>query len=369
MTSQEVALREATQGTVAQFRDPDYIEAVAQAAGDRVSPQQLVRAAATAVLENPKLAAPNLRASLLQACLKAAMDGLLPDNREAAFVLFGGKEPKVQYMSMIGGVRKIAAEHGIDLIARVVHENDTYNPDYDARRANFARAKLGTNRGDIIGAYAEAVHRDGRRWLEAMDVADIERVRAVSRAKTGDAWTQWWDRMAEKTVARKLFKQLPLDPKDRERIERVLAADLNGDEAIAALYGRDAAGAEGVAASSASAPTADTEPIPDEADTPPLQPTTPVEADENVEDADWDDSGGVLPPDEPAAFAGDEPPAPTPQEFEATFGSGRNAGKTVREVYEAGDADYIKWASSNWKTGDIVKDIKAFIEQHPEIAK
>lgn len=362
MTSHEVALRDATKSAVQQFRDPEYQNEIALAAGDRISPQQLLRAAATAVLDNPDLAAANVRASLLKAALKAAQDSLLPDGRESAFVIFKTKSgPIVQYMPMIGGLRKIAAEHGIDLIAHLVCENDEFNPDWDARRANFKRAKLGTPRGDIVGVYAEAVHRDGRRWLEVMDVQEIERVRATSRAKDFGPWVEWWDRMAEKTVARKLFKQLPFDPKDRDRIERVLTADLNGDEAVNALYGRDQAGAEAVAASSAPAP-----PLPEGPDVEPQPAEGEGDADGTVqiEDGEWDESGSVAPPvSPPEPFVGEEPPPPG----EPVFGTGRHEGKTVAQVFDGGDVTYLQWAWSHWREDDVVASLKRFAEEHPEV--
>ena len=68
------------------------------------------------------------------------------------------------------------------------------------------------DRGEPIGAYAVARMRDGSPPIfRVMDKARIEKARAVSKSKTGPAWSQWWDEMACKTVARNLAKYLPAD--------------------------------------------------------------------------------------------------------------------------------------------------------------
>lgn len=66
----------------------------------------------TAVQSNPALLSAD-RQTLFQACMKCAQDGLLPDGREAALVIFRTKKKidnrdvwvdAVQYMPMVAGV-------------------------------------------------------------------------------------------------------------------------------------------------------------------------------------------------------------------------------------------------------------------------
>ncbi len=52
--------------------------------------------------------------------------------------------------------------------------------------------------------------KDGGVYREIMTVADVEKVRAISRAKDSGPWTVWWDEMARKTVLRRLSKRLPM---------------------------------------------------------------------------------------------------------------------------------------------------------------
>lgn len=69
-----------------------------------------------------------------------------------------------------------------------------------------------SKRGDLIGAYAYAVMKDGSiSQVILMNVDEIEEVKAVSKtAKKADSpWNKWPDRMFKKTVIRQLCKFVP----------------------------------------------------------------------------------------------------------------------------------------------------------------
>lgn len=177
------------------------------------------RVVLTAVSLSPDLLNAERR-SLFTACAKCAADGLVPDNREAALVVFntktkdGGWEKRVQYLPMIQGILKRARNTGelSSVSAQVVYENDDF--DYvlgDEEQMTHKPPKLGMDRGKPIGAYAVAKLKDGTIQREIMGFAEIEKARAVSRAKDAPSgpWVQWWSEQARKTVARRLFKWLP----------------------------------------------------------------------------------------------------------------------------------------------------------------
>lgn len=200
---------------------------IAQALPPNITLDRFTRVTLTAVQQNPELITAD-RQSLYNSVIRCAQDGLIPDGREAALVLFKVKgEQKVQYLPMIFGLRKKAAEHGFSLAAYVVYENDEF--DYTlgvAPSITHRPPKLGEERGDAIGAYAVGTDkRTGEHYLEVMSLHDIEQVRAVSRAATNEygPWVKWWDEQARKTVAKRLFKQLPLGALD-ESTDRVLSA-------------------------------------------------------------------------------------------------------------------------------------------------
>jgi recombination protein RecT len=174
-----------------------------------VSVEKFSRVAMTAIQNNPDLQRADRR-SLFGAIVRLAQDGLLPDGREAALVLFGNK---AQAMPMIAGVLKKIRQSGevAKVSSHVVYANDhfmvKYGFDEDVEHVPPA---LNEPRGEPIGAYATAVLKDGSQLLEVMSLEQIEKVRAVSRAKNNGPWVAWWEEMARKTVMRRLSKRLPM---------------------------------------------------------------------------------------------------------------------------------------------------------------
>ena len=175
-----------------------------------------------AVQEDPKLLDPTTdKPSLFLACQRAAQDGLLPDKREGALVMYGNK---VQWQPMIGGLRKKLAEAGFDLRAEIVYENDLFDYDLgDNPGITHKAPRLGQDRGPVIGAYAIATNLEtGAKYREVMDVAALDAVAAVSRSGGSGPWKgPFRTEMQRKTVARRLIKSLPIDDRSlKDLIER-----------------------------------------------------------------------------------------------------------------------------------------------------
>lgn len=182
----------------------------ANALPSHIKPEKFQRVVMTVVQLQPDLLRADRR-SLFGSCIKCAADGLVPDGREAALVLFGGK---VQYMPMFTGIQKRVRNGGeiTSIQAHVIYEHDEFvwQQGVDGNVAH--KPKFPGDRGKPIGAYAIAKFKDGSDpQIEVMDVTAIERVRKVSRAANNGPWVQWWDEMARKTVFRRLAKWLPLD--------------------------------------------------------------------------------------------------------------------------------------------------------------
>lgn len=174
-----------------------------------ITVEKFTRVAMTAIQNNPDLQNAD-RNSLFGAIVRLAQDGLLPDGREAAIVLFG---KQAQAMPMIAGVLKKIRQSGevAKVSAHVVHQADRFvwRLGFDETVEHEPPA-LDQPRGDPIGAYAVAVLKDGSQLLEVMSRDEIEKVRSVSRAKGNGPWVQWWGEMARKTVMRRLSKRLPM---------------------------------------------------------------------------------------------------------------------------------------------------------------
>lgn len=192
---------------------------------------KFVRVAFTAVAKNAELAAAD-RGSLFTSCVECASDGLLPDGKEAALVIYnirvkqrGGPDmlvKKVQYMPMIAGIHKKARNTGeISMLdAHVVYEKDQFDYALGLDTRLEHRPYLG-DRGNAVAVYAVAKLKDGTHYVEVMSVSDVEHVRKASKNAEKGPWADWWGEMARKTVVRRLAKRLPMSAELETMIQRV----------------------------------------------------------------------------------------------------------------------------------------------------
>ncbi len=189
-----------------------------------ISFEKFQRTAMTAIISNNDLLNAD-RASLLQSLLKSASDGLLPDGRDAALVIFNSKDPsgngwvkKVQYLPMYAGILKKCRQSGeiASVVTHVVYEKDAF--EYilgDDERIEHKPYTGKDDRGAIIAAYAICRLKDGTVYREVMTFQDIEKVRRSSKAGNDDKgqpkgiWASWYEEMSRKTVFRRLAKWLP----------------------------------------------------------------------------------------------------------------------------------------------------------------
>ena len=176
---------------------------------NHIPPEKFVRVLQTAINNNQDLVKAN-RSSLLGAAMKAAQDGLLPDNKESALVTF---KDQVVYMPMIQGILKKVRNSGelASISPHVVYENDLFDYWIDEMGEHLKhKPKLTGARGEITHTYCIARTKDGAVYIEVMSKEEIEKVRSVSRSKDGGPWKAWYGEMAKKTVTRRLAKRLPM---------------------------------------------------------------------------------------------------------------------------------------------------------------
>ncbi len=185
-----------------------------------IDPDRFTRVAITSLQQNPDILKAD-RNSLYLAILACAQSGLQPDGKQAALVRYGDK---VQFMPMVAGIILRLAECGITCDTQVVHKNDLFEVEYgDEPKITHKPAKLGSERGEMVGAYAILKSRDGTVYREVMDAIQIEAVRKQSRAQNGLLWTQFASEAWRKSVLRRCAKRiaLPLD----QRAQRTIEAD------------------------------------------------------------------------------------------------------------------------------------------------
>jgi recombination protein RecT len=178
------------------------------------------RVTITALQENPELLAAQ-RHTLFSACLKCAKDGLLPDGKEAALVIFNkniaakGKPQEwvktVAYMPMVDGLKKRIWRTGeyTYISAHPVYENDEF--DYCLGDSEYVKHKPAmADRGKVIAAYAIIKNKYGEYMRCVLTLEDIEKIRAASKGAEGNYWTGWFEQMAVKSAIRRLAKDLDL---------------------------------------------------------------------------------------------------------------------------------------------------------------
>lgn len=149
-------------------------------------------------------------ASIIEAVREAASLDLEPTGilGEAWIIRHGNRAVlRVGYRGYLKLIRRSQAIKALD--CQVVYEHDPFAIRFGTDPGIHHEPSLG-ERGGYKGAYAWARMNTGELIIEWMTTADIEQARAVSQAKAGGPWRDWWGEMARKTVIRRLAKRLPL---------------------------------------------------------------------------------------------------------------------------------------------------------------
>jgi len=173
--------------------------------------ERFVRTLITTIQMNPQLLECD-RKSVLAATMRSAQDGLLPDGREAAIIIFRTKHgPKAQYIPMVAGVLKKLRNSGeiASVAAHSVHANDFFEYALGDDEKIIHRPVLTGDPGPFIAVYAIVRTKDGGVYREVMSVAEVEKVRAVSKAKDDGPWVTWYEEQAEKSVLKRIAKRCP----------------------------------------------------------------------------------------------------------------------------------------------------------------
>jgi recombination protein RecT len=220
--------------TIAQELGQRVTQFEAALAGSGISPKKFVRVIMTAIALNPDLLNCNRR-SLMNAAMKAASDGLVPDGHDGALVPFDGQ---VTWMPMVAGVRKKVRRSGEvttwDVTA--VFQKDAF--DYELGDEPFIkhkpymapelprddgesdedytkRLRKHLDHGLLTHVYSVAKIKGGDKSRDVMTRAEVELVRDTYARKNrkgefSPAWRKSFPEMAKKTLARRHAKQLPM---------------------------------------------------------------------------------------------------------------------------------------------------------------
>lgn len=203
-----------------------------------ISLSSFSRQAAMAVANTPDLQQCEI-GSVFSSIMKAAADGLIIDNKEAALVAFNAKDrngnwvKKATYMPMVAGIIKKARNSGVvnHLSAHVVYANDIFSYELGLNPVLKHIPVLNRERGPLVCAYAVAKMVDGSFQFEVMTAEDM--IPVMQSSKSGwdtekqtakGIWKTWEAEMWKKTVLKRLAKYLP----SSAGIDQLIAHDNEG---------------------------------------------------------------------------------------------------------------------------------------------
>lgn len=221
----------------------DKSSEIAKSLHPGVNPETFIRIAKNAIIMNPAIAEAD-HTSIFIECQKAAQDGLVIDNREAALLVYNVNKRQQKngkwtdnwikecvYIPMVAGVMKRVRSSGMikSWQVQVVYEEEMKQGffEYQAGDTPYISHKpiIIGDRGDIVAAYSSVKLSDGSFHHEVMNVEDINLIRARTKSKNkkGEFVGPWRDdyaEMAKKTVIKRHSKRLPLEASLSEMLNR-----------------------------------------------------------------------------------------------------------------------------------------------------
>lgn len=218
---------------LAQFLE-EHKDQIRRALPAQVSPERLIRVAMTAYNVNPALQQCSLSsiyvAVIQSAQLNLECDGLLgqawlvPFKGQAKFMI--GYQGHIQLIYRGGYVSSV--------YAHAVYEKDAFDYEYGTNQSLTHKEYRGDDRGNITHFYAVATLKDGRQIFEVKTKAEVDKIRATSRAKDSEPWVKWYVDMGRKTVLRALMKWLPKSAEQNRalKVEESLERDIDDVEEI-----------------------------------------------------------------------------------------------------------------------------------------
>jgi recombination protein RecT len=216
-TKTDVAERKRPNTIAGLLTDPAVKAQIALALPKHMTADRLARIALTEVRKVPALARCD-QASFLGAIMQCASLGLEPGGAlgHAYLIPFENRKKGITEVQFIVGYRgmiDLARRSGqiISIEARAVHQADKFRVSLGLDpRLEHEPAWDADDRGPLRFVYAVAKLHGGGVQFDVMSRAEVEKVRAQSKAGELGPWVTHFDEMAKKTVVRRLFKFLPV---------------------------------------------------------------------------------------------------------------------------------------------------------------
>lgn len=184
--------------------------------GGEANARRLIKIALQACSRNPTLLECS-RESIYGTLMQCAELGLEPSPYGGAHLVpyRNNKTGKMeaQFQPDYRGLVKLARRSGeiASITANVVHQKDTFEYGITEKGPHLKHVpSLDPDPGPMTHAYMVAVLKDGTSQIEVLTKAEVDKVRAVSKAKSSGPWVDWYEAMARKTAIKRGCKLLPL---------------------------------------------------------------------------------------------------------------------------------------------------------------
>ena len=151
--------------------------------------------------------------TVVRTLLKGAFLGLDFFNGECYAIPYG---TSCQFQTDYKGEIKLAKRYSStpiqDIYAKVVRKDDEFEEVIENGKQYVNFKPKAFNDGEIIGAFAVVLYKDGSMIYDTMSKAEIEHTRqAFSKAANSKAWKESYGEMCKKTVLRRLCKLIDLN--------------------------------------------------------------------------------------------------------------------------------------------------------------
>lgn len=173
--------------------------------------------------------------TVVRTLLKGAFLGLDFFAGECYAIPYGDKcSFQTDYKGEIKLAKKYSSNPIKDIYAKVVREGDEFEEVIENGQQKLNFKPQAFNDGEIVGAFAVCLYKDGSMIYDTMSKKEIEHTRqSFSKAANSKAWKDAYGEMCKKTVLRRLCKLIDLNFDNNEQFEAFedgSAFDVKGTE-------------------------------------------------------------------------------------------------------------------------------------------
>ena len=159
--------------------------------------------------------------TVVRTLLKGAFLGLDFFAGECYAIPYGDKcSFQTDYKGEIKLAKKYSSNPIKDIYAKVVREGDEFEEVIENGQQKLNFKPQAFNNGEIVGAFAVCLYKDGSMIYDTMSKKEIEHTRqSFSKAANSKAWKDAYGEMCKKTVLRRLCKLIDLNFDNNEQFE------------------------------------------------------------------------------------------------------------------------------------------------------